>query len=100
MDLVYLGAVIALIALAVWAARRHTTLFVIRIASGRAKIIRGKVAPSFFTDVKDLVRHIETGTVSAVRQGGEPRLVLSPSIDERTAQRLRNAFAVHPGKRL
>lgn len=100
MEFVYLGAVVALIALAVWAARRHTQMFLIRIEGGRAKIVRGKVAPSFFTDVKDLVRHVDSGTVAAVREGGEPMLVLSGAIDERTAQRLRNAFAVHPGKRL
>lgn len=100
MDFVYVGAIAGMIALAVWAARRHTQLFLIRVVEGRAKIVRGKVAPSFFTDVKDLTRHIEQGTVSAIREGGEPRLVLSSSIDERTAQRLRNAFAVHPGKRL
>ncbi|MBS2017757.1 MAG: DUF3634 family protein [Deltaproteobacteria bacterium] len=100
MELVYLGVVAGLIALTVWAARRHTQLFVIRVTEGRAKIVRGKVAPSFFTDVKDLTRHVKEGTVSAIREGGEPRLVLSSSIDERTAQRLRNAFAVHPGKQL
>ncbi len=100
MDLVYLGAVGALIALVVWAARRHTEVFHARIESGRVTIVRGKVAPAFMTDLRDLSRGVERGEVRAIREGGESRLVVSSSIDERTAQRLRNAFAVYPGKRL
>lgn len=103
MDAVYVVGVLGLIGLALWMAKRQNEVFRVAIRGGRATVLRGKVPPSFLGDLREIVRHghVQDGTVRAVKSGGEPRLVVSPSIDERTAQRLRNAFAVYPGtKRL
>ncbi len=100
MDAVYAVAILALLALLLWTATRQNEVFRIAVRAGRATVVRGKVPPSFLSDLREVVRHVDAGTVHAVKRDGEPRLVVSASIDERTAQRLRNAFAVYPGKRL
>jgi hypothetical protein len=102
MDAVYAAGILGLIALLLWAAMRQNEIFRIAIRGGRATVVRGKVAPSFLADLREIVRGagVKEGTVHAVKSGGEPRIVCSSEIDERTAQRLRNAFAIYPGKRL
>lgn len=100
MDAVYVAVLFGLIGLVLWAARRETEIFRISIAHGKAKVERGRVPPSFLGDLRDVVGHVVAGSVRAVKEGGEGRLVLSPSIDERTAQRLRNAYALDSRKRL
>jgi len=100
MDAVYALGILGLLALLLWVATRQNEVFRVVIRGGRVTVLRGKVPTSFMTDLRDLVRHVDAGTVHAVKRDGEPRLVVSASIDERTAQRLRNAFAVYPGKRL
>jgi hypothetical protein len=100
MDVVYVAGLFALIGLVLWASTRHNEIFRITVKKGRATVVRGRVPPSFLGDLREIVKHVENGTVHAVKQGGEGRLVLSSTIDDRTAQRLRNAYAVYPGKRL
>lgn len=95
-DVVYVAGVLGLIGLVLWAATRHNEVFRIAIKGGRATVLRGKVAPSFLGDVRDIVKHVKDGSVHAVKRDGGAALVVSPSIDERTAQRLRNAFALDP----
>ena len=100
MDAVYALGVLALIAVALWVATRQNEIFRIDIRAGRATVLRGKVPPSFLGDVRDVVRHVDAGSVHAVKRDGEARLVVSSSIDEKTAQRLRNAFALPAAKLL
>ena len=100
MDLVYVAGLFGLIALVLWAATRHNEIFRVAIKNGRVTVLRGRVPPSFLGDLREIVRHVQGGTVRAVKQGGEGRLVVSSEIDDRTAQRLRNAFAISPAKRL
>lgn len=100
MDLVYLAGLFGLIGLVLWAATRHNEIFRVTITKGRVTVVRGRVPPSFLGDLREVVKHVQDGTIRAVKQGGEGRLVVSSSIDERTAQRLRNAYAIYPGKRL
>ena len=94
MDAIYAAAVLGLIALVLWAATRQNEIFRVSIRGGRVAVVRGRVPPSFLGDLRDIANHVGDGSVHAVKSGGEPRLVVSSSIDERTAQRLRNAFAV------
>jgi hypothetical protein len=94
MDAVYAAGILGLIVLALWAATRHNEVFRVAIRGGRVTVVRGRVPPAFLGDLRDLAGHVAEGTVRAIREGGEARLVVSSSIDERTAQRLRNAFAV------
>lgn len=101
MDAVYTVGLLALIALIVWATRRDNEVFRVAIRAGRVTVLRGKVPPSFMADLRDIARSVKDGSVRAVKSGGEAQLVISSSIDERTAQRLRNAFALYPAaKRL
>lgn len=97
MDVVYVAGVLGLIGLAVWASTRQNEIFRVAVRGGRATVLRGKVSPGFLSDLREIVRGVQDGTVHAVKRGGEPALVVSTSIDERTAQRLRNAFATHRG---
>lgn len=98
MDLVYAMGTLGLIGLLLWVATRQNEVFRVAIRRGRATVTRGKVPPSFLSDLQEIVGpHTQDGTIHAVKRGGEPALVVSSSIDERTAQRLRNAFAVHRG---
>jgi len=97
MDLVYAAGTLGLIGLLLWAATRQNEIFRVAIRGGRATLLRGKVPPGFMSDLREIVGHVQEGTVHAVKRGGEPALVVSSSIDERSAQRLRNAFAVHRG---
>ena len=114
MDAVYAAGILGLIALVLWAATRQNEIFRLAIRAGRVTVVRGKVPPSFLSDLRELPTKepsfeqfdqpgagLNDGTVHAVKSGGEARLVFSSSIDERTAQRLRNAFALYPAaKRL
>ena len=97
MDVVYAAGILGLIGLLFWAASRQNEVFRVAIRRGRATVLRGKVPPGFLADLREVCGHVQEGTVHAVKRGGEPALVVSSSIDERTAQRLRNAFAVHRG---
>ena len=94
MDAVYAAGILGLIVVVLWAATRQNEVFRVAIRGGRATVLRGRVPPAFLGDLRELVHHVKDGSVHAVKSGGEPRLVISSSIDERTAQRLRNAFAV------
>ena len=100
MDWPFVGGAAILVGLVLWAATRHNEIFRVAVVRGRAAVVRGRVPPAFLSDLREIVARTQTGTVSAVKEGGEGRLVISASIDERTAQRLRNAYAIYPGKRL
>ena len=100
MDLVYVAGLFELIALVLWAATRHNEIFRLTITRGRVTVVRGRVPPTFLSDLRETVKHVDSATIHSVKEGGEGRLVFSSSIDERTAQRLRNAYAIYPGKRL
>jgi len=98
MDVVYAAGALGLIGLLLWAATRQNEVFRVAVRGGRATVVRGKVPPGFMSDLHEIVGpHTQDGSVHAVKRGGEPALVVSSSIDERSAQRLRNAFAVHRG---
>ena len=94
MDAFYAMGILGLIGLALWAATRQNEIFRIAVRAGKATVLRGKVPPSFLGDLRDCVRHVGAGSVHAVKRDGDACLVVSSSIDERTAQRLRNAFAL------
>lgn len=87
----FIGAAVGLL---LWAVVRQNEVFRIEIEDGRPRVARGKPPPGFVDDVRTIAKHVEAGVVRAVKDGGQPRIVASSSIDEATLQRLRNAFSV------
>lgn len=81
-----------------WLVRRDNEIFRVEIERGKARVVRGKVPPSFLGDLRTITRHVERGTIRAVKQDGQARILGSASIDEGTLQRLRNALATQPGR--
>lgn len=85
---------LAAVAALLWATARGNEVFRIRVAEGRATLLRGTAPPGFLDDVRALAKDCPPGLVRAVKRGGRAVLVLE-GLDERTAQRLRNTFATH-----
>lgn len=83
------------------AVSRGNELFLISIRESRLLVVRGRVPVALVQDFEDVVRraNIKTGVIRAVRASGHSRLLTS-GIDATVAQRLRNAFGVHPVQRL
>ena len=92
--IVWLVIFAAAIAALLWAVTRDLESFRIEIEDGKPRIARGKPPPGFVDDVRTIAKHVEAGVIRAVKEGGEPRLVGSSSIDDATLQRLRPAFSV------
>lgn len=96
MDAIYAAGVLGMLALVIWAATRQNEVFCVTIKQRRATVVRGRVTPSFLGDLREIARELpatDEATIRAVKRDGVACLVLSSSIDERKAQRLRNAFA-------
>jgi hypothetical protein len=94
LPIVWLAAFAAIIGALLWAVSRDLESFRIEIEDGRPRVVRGKAPPGFVDDVRTIAKHVEAGVIRAVKEGGEPRLVGSSSIDDATLQRLRNAFSM------
>ncbi|HJL16347.1 MAG TPA: DUF3634 family protein [Sandaracinaceae bacterium LLY-WYZ-13_1] len=93
MPLVLLVVVLLLVALAIVAVSRANEIFCVSIRDGRCLVIRGRVPPSLWRELREVVRiaGVRRGTVRAVKRGGQPALECE-GLDDGTAQRLRNAF--------
>ena len=89
--ILFIGAAVGLL---LWAVVRQAELFRIDIEDGRPRIVRGSPPPGFVDDVRTITKSVKTGVVRAVKEGGQPRIVASSSIDDAMLQRLRNAFSV------
>lgn len=85
-----IAAVVAVVALAL---SRANELFCVSVRRGRCLIVRGQVPPSLWRELRDVMGRAKvSGTVRAVKSGGQPRVVFSGGIDSGTQQRVRNAF--------
>ena len=92
--IVWLTLFAAVIGALLWAVTRDLEAFRIDIEDGKPRVVRGKAPPGFVEDVRTIAKHVEAGVIRAVKEGGQPRLVGSSSIDDATLQRLRNAFSM------
>lgn len=92
--IVWLALFAAIIGALFWAVTRDLESFRIEINDGEPRVVRGKPPAGFLDDIRSITKHVEAGVIRAVKEGGEPRLVASSSIDDATLQRLRNAFSV------
>lgn len=77
-----------------WLLRRNSEMFRLILVRGRVKHVSGHPPAAFVEDVRMIAPHA-SGIVRAVHEDGRARLVAT-GIDERTLQRLRNAFALTP----
>ncbi|UQA60944.1 DUF3634 family protein [Polyangium aurulentum] len=91
----------AFVLFALWMLARGNELFHVSARDGRVLLVRGRIPPSLLTGFGEIVQRagVRRATIRAVKEGGGARLVAS-GVDENTAQRLRNAFGVHPIQRL
>jgi hypothetical protein len=94
MDVVYVAAFGALIVALIVAAKRSRELFLVTVTGGRVTVRRGRVPPRFLVSIRELSHALRDATICGVKDGEGGRLVLSGSVDEATAQRLRNAWAL------
>ena len=92
--IVWLAIFAAIIGVLFWAVTRDLEAFRIEINDGKPRVVRGKPPPGVLDDIRSITKHVEAGVIRAVKEGGEPRIVASSSIDDATLQRLRNAFSV------
>ncbi|WP_394839852.1 DUF3634 family protein [Pendulispora rubella] len=99
-SLVLYAAVLAVLAVFLWHVARQDEFFRVSIRKGRVLVIRGRIPSGYLEDLRDVGRHVEHGTVRAVKDSGSALLVLSASIDGVTAQRMRNTFALYPVTKL
>ena len=90
-------AAVAILAFVVFT--RMSELFCISIKNGKTLVVRGRVPPGFFIDVSRVAVGIDDATIWARKSDGHARLTAS-GLDERTLQRLRNAFSTYPMSRL
>lgn len=98
-----LYAILAVAAvLGLWWFTRQADLFCLSVRKGRVLVVRGRTPPGFLREVRAIVARESTssGTIRAVKTENGGRLVVSGGIDERTAQRLRNLFALYPSAQL
>jgi len=99
-SLVLFGALLAVLAAFLWHVARQDEFFRVSIRKGRVLVIRGRIPTGYLEDLRDVARHVEHGTVRAVKDSGGALLVLSASIDGITAQRMRNTFSLYPATKL
>lgn len=91
-------AVLALVALVAYVVyTRMNELFVLSVRGGRVLVLRGRIPNNLhaaFASVASRAK-LERATIKAVKGQRHARLVFS-GVDEGTAQRMRNAFGIHP----
>jgi hypothetical protein len=77
---------------------RDDEVFRVGIRAGRARVLRGRVPAALLEAFADIARdaRVRRADVRAVRTGSGPRLVVT-GVDDRVAQRFRNAFGLHTG---
>lgn len=87
--------VLGLIAVAVWFAVQPRCAFIVRIADGHPKAIRGKVTASFLEQVRETCeRHgVRNGMVRGLIRGKRIALSFSRSLPPAGQQQLRNWWA-------
>jgi hypothetical protein len=94
-------AVLLLIVFFLYLSLRHgRVLFRIDVRGGRAEVTRGHVPQALLNAFGDVLRNVYSGEISARRTTGGAQLDISGSIDDRTAQRLRNVFSLYPMSQL
>ena len=97
-------AVVVLLGLGLllWASRARE-LFCLSVRAGRVLVVRGRIPPAVLAAIRDVVAAppaVEDATLRAVLEENGARLVVTGTIDEGRAQRLRNVFGIFPVAKL
>jgi hypothetical protein len=93
--LVVIALCCVLAGLAMW---RTLTLFHVSVRDGELLVVYGRIPAALLSELEEIVHldRIANGTIKAVKEGGEARIVCSGEIGERTAQRVRNVCGPFP----
>jgi hypothetical protein len=87
----------AVVALAI-SARAAVTVCVVEVRGGKARVVRGGIAPRIFSDIADVVAAPQVGraTLRITRSGGHATLRVTGAVGENQQQRLRNVVGSVP----
>ena len=82
--------------------RRSTELFRIRVRTGTASFVRGRIPSSLLADVSDILRTppVERAEIWAVRRSGKATLETKGEISAEQCQRLRNVLGTYSLQRI
>ncbi len=75
---------------------RLDEIFVVRIEGGKVELVRGRISPALYDELRDIVRRFPAarGTLRGLRRQPHPELA-AEGLPEALAQRARNVFALH-----
>ncbi len=93
-DALMIAGLLGALALVLYAAFRANEVFRIAVRDGEVELVRGRPPGGFLEDVRTIAAGSARGTVRAVKRSGKAVLVVE-GLDERRAQRLRNAFSTY-----
>ncbi len=98
----FYAAAAVLAVLGLWFFTRQSELFCLSVRRGRVLVVRGRAPGGFVGEVRSIIGRAKTtrGTLRAVKSERGGRLLVSGAIDDATAQRLRNLFALYPAAQL
>lgn len=82
--------------------RRSTELFRLRVRSGKARLVRGRIPQSLLGDFNDIVSSppVQEAEVWAIRESGKAQLMTRGAIHPDHVQRLRNALGMYSLQRI
>lgn len=95
-------AILLVVALGIFYLKSHDYAFWLEFREGRFLLMRGSLPPSLLADFADITRAEPSAKIRlrAHKGNGRARLLISGTLSEGTAQRLRNAFGLYPEVRL
>ncbi len=100
--LLLLGAVLLALLPVIWAVRRSTELFVIKVRDGEAHFFRGHIPQGLLDEIEDVVGAPRVAHVDlvVVRRDGRPELSARGELHPDQAQRLRNVLGQYSVQRI
>jgi hypothetical protein len=95
MELLLKLVIVALVAWAFWAAFQPRRAFVVRVAGGEPRTVKGVVTPAFLAQLRDVCRQhgVQSGAVRGLVRGRRIALAFSGGVPPAARQQLRNWWA-------
>jgi hypothetical protein len=100
--LLLLGALLLALTPVIWAIRRSTELFVIKVRDGEAHFFRGSIPQGLLDELADVVHapRVEHVDLVVVRRDGRPELSVRGQLHPDQVQRLRNVLGQYSVQRI